>query len=43
VVTLEGLVTTSKEKDLAESDAWYVFGVDKVINILAVQESTAQR
>ncbi|MEW6296414.1 MAG: BON domain-containing protein [Thermodesulfobacteriota bacterium] len=28
VVTLEGIVATGKEKALAESDAWYVFGVD---------------
>jgi len=34
VVTLEGLVATAKEKDMAEADAWYVFGVDKVVNTL---------
>lgn len=37
VVTLEGLVTTDTERDMAECDAWYVFGVDKVINALAVR------
>jgi osmotically-inducible protein OsmY len=36
-VTLEGLVTNDREKDMAECDAWYVFGVDQVINALAVQ------
>jgi osmotically-inducible protein OsmY len=38
VVTLEGLVTNATEKQMAECDAWYVFGVDKVINALAVRE-----
>lgn len=38
VVTLEGLVTNETEKELAEFDAWYVFGVDKVVNKLVVQE-----
>ena len=37
VVTLSGLVSTEKEREMAESDAWYVFGVDKVINKLEVQ------
>jgi osmotically-inducible protein OsmY len=36
-VTLEGLVANDTEKDMAEFDAWYVLGVDKVINALAVQ------
>lgn len=35
VVTLEGLVINDTEKDMAEFDAWYVFGVDRVINKLA--------
>lgn len=38
VVTLEGLVTNETEKQMAAFDAWYVFGVDKVINKLAVRE-----
>ncbi len=37
IVTLEGLVANDTEKAMAEFDAWYVFGVDKVINALAVQ------
>ena len=36
VVTLEGVVSTEKEKEMAESDVWYVFAVDKVINKLEV-------
>jgi osmotically-inducible protein OsmY len=38
VVTLEGLVTNATEKDMAGFDAWSVFGVDKVINALAVRQ-----
>jgi|GEM_PF-127497 len=38
VVTLEGLVPDKSVKEMAEFDAWYVFGVDKVINKLQVQE-----
>jgi osmotically-inducible protein OsmY len=34
VVTLEGLVANENERRMAEIDAWYVFGVDKVINHL---------
>lgn len=37
VVTLEGLVSTEKEKEMAEFDAWYTLGVDKVINKLEVR------
>ena len=37
VVTLEGVVTGEGEKDMAEFDAWFVFGVDKVINKLEVE------
>lgn len=37
VVTLEGLVANEKEKEMAEADAWFIFGVDKVINRLQVQ------
>lgn len=32
IVTLEGMAVNETEKRMAESDAWYVFGVDKVIN-----------
>jgi osmotically-inducible protein OsmY len=38
VVTLEGLVPNEKEKQMAEFDAWSLFGVDKVINQIEVQE-----
>ncbi len=37
VVTLEGLVPSHSEKEMAEMDAWYAFGVDKVINRLEVR------
>jgi osmotically-inducible protein OsmY len=37
VVTLEGLVPNEKVKEMAEFDAWYVFGVDKVVNQLVVE------
>ncbi|HXF94398.1 MAG TPA: BON domain-containing protein [Nitrospiraceae bacterium] len=36
-VTLEGSVPTPTQKDMAEFDAWYVFGVDKVVNNLEVR------
>ena len=36
VVTLEGAVRSEGEKDMAEFDAWFVFGVDKVVNNLQV-------
>ena len=32
VVTLQGLVPTAAEREMAEFDAWYIFGVDKVVN-----------
>jgi osmotically-inducible protein OsmY len=32
VVTLQGLVPTASEREMAEFDAWYVFGVDRVVN-----------
>jgi len=38
VVTLEGLVLNQAQKHLAEFDAWYVFGVDKVVNHLKIRE-----
>jgi len=36
IVRLQGLVPTESEKEMAEADAWYVFGVDKVVNELDV-------
>jgi osmotically-inducible protein OsmY len=36
-VTLEGLVPTESERDMAEHDAWYVFGVEDVVNRLAIE------
>jgi osmotically-inducible protein OsmY len=35
-VTLDGLVPTASERDMAEHDAWYVFGVEDVVNRIAV-------
>jgi osmotically-inducible protein OsmY len=35
-VTLVGLVPTDSEREMAEFDAWYVFGVDKVVNNIEV-------
>lgn len=37
VVKLEGLVPSEEMKEIAEFDAWYVFGVDKVVDRLLVQ------
>ncbi len=37
VVTLDGTVPRETEVKLAEDDAWYVFGVDKVVNRLTVR------
>jgi osmotically-inducible protein OsmY len=37
VITLEGLVINDVQRRMAENDAWYVFGVDKVIDALQVQ------
>jgi len=37
VVHLTGLVPTESERDMAEFDAWYVFGVDKVVNDIEVR------
>jgi len=37
VVTLTGLVPTDAEREMAEYDAWYVFGVDRVTNQIAVR------
>jgi osmotically-inducible protein OsmY len=38
VITLDGLVRSEMEKQMAENDAWYVFGVDRVINRLSVKK-----
>ena len=37
VVTLLGLVPSEAERDMAEFDAWYVFGVDRVDNRIEVR------
>ena len=37
VVSLDGLVTREEEKRTAETDAWYVTGVNEVINRIAVR------
>jgi osmotically-inducible protein OsmY len=36
VVTLAGLLPSDSQRDMAECDAWYVFGVDKVVNKIEV-------
>lgn len=38
VVLLQGQVATDSERDMAEFDAWYVFGVDRVVNRIGVRE-----
>lgn len=37
-VTLEGVVKSQAEKRIAEADAWYLFRVDRVHNLLQVRE-----
>lgn len=37
VVSLDGTVPREAERKLAEDDAWYVFGVDRVVNRLVVR------
>jgi osmotically-inducible protein OsmY len=37
VVTLTGIVPKEAERDMAEYDGWYLFGVDKVINRVEVR------
>ena len=37
VVALDGLVPTEDERDMAEHDAWYVFGVEDVVNRVEVR------
>ena len=34
VVTIEGVVPNRRQAEMAEADAWYIFGVDGVINHL---------
>ena len=36
-VTLEGLVRTAAERRMAEADCWYVFRVNRVVNLLTMQ------
>jgi osmotically-inducible protein OsmY len=36
-VTLAGIVPSVSERDMAEFDAWYVFGVDRVDNRIEVR------
>ncbi len=37
VVTLDGIVPSESEREMAEADAWYVFAVDKVVNRIEVK------
>jgi len=37
MITLEGLVINDVQRRMAENDAWYVFGVDKVTNKLQIE------
>lgn len=37
-VTLEGVVKSETERQMAETDCWFIFRVDKVINKLQVRE-----
>lgn len=43
VVTLSGLVFSQAGLDMAEFDAWYLFGVDQVINQITIGHSNAER
>jgi osmotically-inducible protein OsmY len=38
IVVLEGYAASQSEKEMAEMDAWYVFGVDMVINRLQMRQ-----
>jgi osmotically-inducible protein OsmY len=40
LVALEGVVPNPSISEIAEFDAWYVFGVEGVINGLTVREYT---
>lgn len=37
-ITLDGLVKNSTERQMAEADVWYVFRVDRVVNLLQTEE-----
>ena len=37
-VTLDGAVPSMPQKEMAEADAWYVFGVDKVVDRLEIRQ-----
>ncbi|MDD2310603.1 MAG: BON domain-containing protein, partial [Desulfuromonadaceae bacterium] len=37
-VTLEGLVKSKAQRQMAEADAWYVFRVDQVVDLLQTEE-----
>ena len=37
IVTLDGDAPSAPQKDMAEFDAWYVYGVDKVVNRMEVR------
>ena len=37
-VTLEGIVKSESQRQMAEADCWYVFRVDRVTNLLLVKE-----
>jgi osmotically-inducible protein OsmY len=36
-VTLEGVVPNDRIRKMAELDAWFVFGVDRVLNRLEIR------
>jgi osmotically-inducible protein OsmY len=38
IVTLEGLVKSEAQRQMAEADAWYVFRVDRVVNLLQTEK-----
>lgn len=38
VVTLEGVVPNRRQAEMAEADAWYIFGVDGVVNHLSATQ-----
>lgn len=37
IVTLEGLVRNMAQRQMSEADAWYVFRVDRVINLMQTE------
>jgi osmotically-inducible protein OsmY len=37
LVTLDGVVASPDQREMAESDVWYVFGVDHVVNRITVR------